>query len=224
MYRHGDPPCTGIGMAWTSAELNAAISGPVARLLFDDEGTETIEQILSALADTEFAQSELRRILSLPEAIEDWRAGEAIAEAYLTKHRSCHFPWPSLHHRHARHGDCHPGQLGRWTERQGYRQALPLSFRESSAGNLALRRRVGTLGRRILAMTNLGNELRQRILSGQSDTHIRFADLRAFLLRPGFAERARGSHHIFRKEGVPERLNIQREGSHAKPYQVRQVR
>ena len=44
------------------------------------------------------------------------------------------------------------------------------------------------------------------------------------LLRLGFVERVRGSHHTFRKEGVRERLNIQRDGSHAKPYQVRQVR
>ncbi len=67
-------------------------------------------------------------------------------------------------------------------------------------------------------------ELRQRILSGQSDATIRFDDLRAFLLRLGFVERVHGSHHIFRREGVRERLNIQRDGSHAKPYQVRQVR
>ena len=40
----------------------------------------------------------------------------------------------------------------------------------------------------------------------------------------GFAERIRGSHHIFRKDGVRDRLNLQRDGSHAKPYQVRQVR
>ena len=26
--------------------------------------------------------------------MENWRVGEAIAEAYLTNHRSCHFPWP----------------------------------------------------------------------------------------------------------------------------------
>ena len=45
-----------------------------------------------------------------------------------------------------------------------------------------------------------------------------------FLLRLGFVERVRGSHHIFRKEGVRERINLQRDGSHAKPYQVRQVR
>ena len=48
--------------------------------------------------------------------------------------------------------------------------------------------------------------------------------LRMFLLRLGFVERVRGSHHIFRKEGVHERINLQRDGSHAKPYQVRQVR
>ena len=71
---------------------------------------------------------------------------------------------------------------------------------------------------------NQYGELRQRILSGRSDANIRFDELRAFLLRLGFVERVRGSHHIFRKEGIRERLNLQRDGSHAKPYQVRQVR
>ncbi len=67
-------------------------------------------------------------------------------------------------------------------------------------------------------------KLRQRILDGRSDANIRFDDLRAFLLRLGFIERVRGSHHIFRKEGVAERPNLQGDGSQAKPYQVRQVR
>lgn len=40
----------------------------------------------------------------------------------------------------------------------------------------------------------------------------------------GFEERTRGSHHIFRKQGIEEKLNLQREGSKAKVYQVRQVR
>ena len=73
-------------------------------------------------------------------------------------------------------------------------------------------------------MANPDDELRQRILSGGADANIRFDDLRTFLLRLGFVERVRGSHHLFRREGVRERLNIQRDGSHAKPYQVRQVR
>lgn len=33
-----------------------------------------------------------------------------------------------------------------------------------------------------------------------------------------------GSHHLFRKSGITELINLQREGSKAKVYQVRQVR
>jgi len=36
--------------------------------------------------------------------------------------------------------------------------------------------------------------------------------------------RISGSHHIFTQAGVMQRINLQREGSKAKPYQVRQVR
>ncbi len=63
--------------------------------------------------------------------------------------------------------------------------------------------------------------LRQRILEGRSEANIRFDELRALLLRLGFVERVRGSHHTFSQEGVTERLNLQRYGSHAKPYQVK---
>ena len=44
------------------------------------------------------------------------------------------------------------------------------------------------------------------------------------LHRLGFVERVKGDHHIFAKRGVPEILNLQPKGSHAKPYQVAQVR
>ena len=71
---------------------------------------------------------------------------------------------------------------------------------------------------------NRDERLRQRILSGRADANIRFDDLRLFLLRLGFVERVRGSHHIFRKDGVRELVNLQRDGRHAKPYQVRQIR
>ena len=66
--------------------------------------------------------------------------------------------------------------------------------------------------------------LRQKILSGRSDANIRFEEFLRSLLRLGFTERVRGSHHIFRREGVRELINLQRDGSQAKPYQVRQVR
>ncbi len=64
----------------------------------------------------------------------------------------------------------------------------------------------------------------ERILSGQADANIRFAELRTALLALGFSERTRGSHHMFGKSGIEEQINIQREGAKAKPYQVKQVR
>jgi hypothetical protein len=38
------------------------------------------------------------------------------------------------------------------------------------------------------------------------------------------SRRGPGSHFIFRRSGVEERINLQLDGRHAKPYQVRQVR
>jgi predicted RNA binding protein YcfA (HicA-like mRNA interferase family) len=63
-----------------------------------------------------------------------------------------------------------------------------------------------------------------RILSGASDANIQFEDLCNVLKDFGFEIRVRGSHHIFRKEGIIEKINLQREGNKAKPYQVKQVR
>jgi hypothetical protein len=40
----------------------------------------------------------------------------------------------------------------------------------------------------------------------------------------GFAERVRGSHHIFTRVDVAEILNLQPKGNKAKAYQVKQVR
>lgn len=63
-----------------------------------------------------------------------------------------------------------------------------------------------------------------QILRGTSDANIPFDDLRQLLLRLGFEERTRGSHHNFRKERVEEKINLQRDDNKAKSYQVRQVR
>ena len=63
-----------------------------------------------------------------------------------------------------------------------------------------------------------------QILRGTSDANIPFNDLRHLLTRMGFEERIRGSDHMFRRAGIVEKINLQREGSKAKVYQVRQVR
>ena len=64
----------------------------------------------------------------------------------------------------------------------------------------------------------------ETILRGTSDANIAFEDIRGVLLHFGFEERIRGSHHMYRKEGIDEKVNIQRAGNKAKPYQVKQVR
>jgi hypothetical protein len=64
----------------------------------------------------------------------------------------------------------------------------------------------------------------EKILSGRSDANIAFKDLCHLLLNLGFEMRTSGSHHMFRMAGVEEKMNLQRDGNNAKPYQVKQVR
>lgn len=68
------------------------------------------------------------------------------------------------------------------------------------------------------------DKLLLQVLRGAGDANISFNDLCQLLTQLGFEERVRGSHHIFVRKGVAERINLQRDGSKAKPYQVRQVR
>jgi len=68
------------------------------------------------------------------------------------------------------------------------------------------------------------DELRHKILDGKSDANIRFEDLRNFLTGLGFVEGIKGNHHSYRKDGIFEKPNLQRDGNKAKAYQVRQIR
>jgi hypothetical protein len=69
-----------------------------------------------------------------------------------------------------------------------------------------------------------GAKTLRRLLSGRSDAAIRFDDVRSLPESLGFEKRVKGSHQLFRKAGVEERINLQREGNNAKPYQVKAVR
>ena len=70
----------------------------------------------------------------------------------------------------------------------------------------------------------MADKVLAQVLRGTSDAAITFRDLRNLLLRLGFDERTKGGHNMFRKAGVRELINLQKEGKNAKPYQVRQVR
>ncbi len=67
-------------------------------------------------------------------------------------------------------------------------------------------------------------KLLAQILRGLSDANVEFEELCQLLKYLGFEVRVRGSHHIFRKAGVMHKINLQRQGAKAKPYQVKQVR
>lgn len=47
-----------------------------------------------------------------------------------------------------------------------------------------------------------------RLLSGAADAAIRFDDLCQLLESLGFDKRVSGSHHLFRKSGVEELINL----------------
>jgi len=93
-YSHGASPSTGKGRSWNDDEFGRAINGQVSALVFDEQGKADIEQLLVGVVETSFEQKQLAKALAAPENVEDWRVGEAIAEAYLSEHRSCLFPWP----------------------------------------------------------------------------------------------------------------------------------
>ena len=63
-----------------------------------------------------------------------------------------------------------------------------------------------------------------QILRGTSNANIAFSDLTNLLQYFGFEMPVKGSHHIFRKKGIEEKPNLQKEGNKAKPYQVKQIR
>ncbi len=57
-----------------------------------------------------------------------------------------------------------------------------------------------------------------------SPQNLRFAEAIKLAQAFGFQlARIRGSHHIFKRPGVPELLNLQNVGGKAKPYQVQQL-
>lgn len=58
-------------------------------------------------------------------------------------------------------------------------------------------------------------KLLERILSGRSNANIPFDQTRALLKALGFSEDIEGDHFIYRKEGIPGRINIQPQGASA---------
>jgi len=93
-YHLGAAPCTGEGRSWSGPELEKALTGPVADIVFDSSGAAAVADLLTGVAETEFQKDRLADVLAPPVSVEDWRVGEAIAEGVLVDHHRCFFPWP----------------------------------------------------------------------------------------------------------------------------------
>lgn len=70
----------------------------------------------------------------------------------------------------------------------------------------------------------MNQKIYNKVMAGNSDNNIRFADLRNLILSFGFNEHIKGDHFIYKRKDIPERINIQPNGNRAKVYQVKQVR
>jgi predicted RNA binding protein YcfA (HicA-like mRNA interferase family) len=68
-------------------------------------------------------------------------------------------------------------------------------------------------------------KIKAALLEAGKDYGHRFGDAVHYLQASGWRMRLKGSHHIFRRPGIPILLNLQPEqDGKAKAYQIRQVR
>ncbi len=82
------------GLSFSSDELTEALETDVSAIIREDAGKDEIEELLLGVGETEFAPDAVRTVLDSDRLPEDWRVGEALAEAYLVEHCECTFPWP----------------------------------------------------------------------------------------------------------------------------------
>lgn len=93
-YTLGAEPVTGTGLGVSASDLSMALTGSVAALVFDDQGSEAIQGLLNGLTETAFAQTALNDALTDNSMVKDWQVGEAMAENFLCDNMDCEFPWP----------------------------------------------------------------------------------------------------------------------------------
>jgi hypothetical protein len=94
IYNVDADPVLARGVAYTSEELSSALDGPVRAQVEDTVGERRISGLLDSVSLTDFEQKRLAKVLGDGMETEEWRIGEALAQAYLTDHKRCSFPWP----------------------------------------------------------------------------------------------------------------------------------
>ncbi len=59
----------------------------------------------------------------------------------------------------------------------------------------------------------MANNTYDMVMSGKSDNNIRFTDFRNLILFYGFVERIKGSHHVYKRNNIPEGIVIISKGN-----------
>ena len=96
VYNCDQPPVRAKGLKFNNPELNHALKYNIISILEDTAGQLEINELVSSVATTQFDAKRISEILNHQPVVEDWRVGEALSEAYLTEHRNCMFPWPTV--------------------------------------------------------------------------------------------------------------------------------
>ncbi|NRR05505.1 hypothetical protein HP570_25145 [Brevibacillus sp. RS1.1] len=92
-YNVDSKPVLARGIQYNLKEYDVIINR-VIPIIDDAEGKDILSSTLAPLALTGFSQANLSRLLTEKTDHEDWKIGEAIAEAYLIDHHNCVYPWP----------------------------------------------------------------------------------------------------------------------------------
>lgn len=92
-YNVDSMPVLARGIEYSAKEYDVIINR-VVPIVDDAEGKDILSSTLAPLALTGFSQANLTRLLTDKTGHEDWKIGEAIAEAYLVDHHHCVYPWP----------------------------------------------------------------------------------------------------------------------------------
>lgn len=94
-YDTGTPPVIAHGLSYDNEQVGEILSGPVKEILQDTAGNDELQELLGSVVSTEFEQEGLRELLADDTVPNNWRVGEAIAEAFVADKGDCVFPWPT---------------------------------------------------------------------------------------------------------------------------------
>ncbi len=94
-YDAGTRPVIAHGLSYQDEQVSEMLAGPVKHILQDTAGNDDLQELLGSVVSTEFEQEGLRQALTDETMLDNWRVGEAIAEAFVADKGNCVFPWPT---------------------------------------------------------------------------------------------------------------------------------